>query len=171
MVEKMVSEIPERQTVESVSKQIQNAELLRPMQFADLIIRYINIALGKSDLSRLQGITLHNLVLSGGTTTPTELSKMMYRSKHGLTKIVDDLEKKGQVIRKHSLKDRRSINISITSNGIDSVKRDLDEGKVWLEKAMDCLNDDERTSFTNISERVYTNIKTIIDTMSYTKID
>ncbi len=171
MLNKSMSETQDQSTIEALTKKIRYEKFLKPVQYADLMIRYLNIALGKSDLSRLQGITLHNIVLNGGAATPTELSKMMYRSKHGMTNIVDGLEKKGQIIREHSQTDRRSINIRITKDGMESVRRDITDGKVWAEKPMDCLSDAERESLVNLTEKVYNNIKIIIDKMSYTKID
>lgn len=163
MVEKTALENSNNKDIKSVSEQTQSGKFYRIVRFADLLVRYLDITMKKSDLSRLQGIALHDIALHGGTMTPTELSKVLYRSRHEMTNIIDDLERKGQVKREHSLEDRRSINIIITRQGLNSIKKDSQEGDIWVEMALDSLNDTERECLEQLTEKVYENIELKIE--------
>lgn len=52
-----------------------------------------------------------------GTSEPTKLSEELLIPKQSVTSMLDKLEKKGYILRIHSEKDRRKINISLTENG------------------------------------------------------
>jgi DNA-binding MarR family transcriptional regulator len=154
--------LPGKKIIESLANQIEATRSLRLAMFADILIRYVEIILKTDDLSRLQGVALHNLVRQGGSLTPTELSKSMFRSKHSMTKIIDTLESKGLVVRNGSLNDRRSMLIQITADGVKRIKQDLKK-EVWIEKAIDVLNESEKVILLNMLNRVHNNIADIIE--------
>ena len=91
--------------LEKTAKQIESLEFLNCIHFADTLIRYVEIVMKKDVVSRLQGQALRYLILSGNSMTPTRLARMMYRSKHSMTKIIDNLEKQELVTREHTGKD------------------------------------------------------------------
>ncbi len=153
---------PSDKTIESLANQIEATQSLRFAMFADILIRYVEIILKKNDLSRLQGVALHNLVRKGGSLTPTELAKTMFRSKHSMTKIIDTLEDKGLVMRNGSQNDRRSVPVQITLDGVRRVKQDLKK-EVLIEKATDVLSDMERETLVDMINRLYKSIADIID--------
>lgn len=54
---------------------------------------------------------------SSGTSEPAKLSEELLIPKQSITSMLDKLEKKGYILRTHSEKDRRKINISLTDSG------------------------------------------------------
>ena len=75
--------------------------------------------------------------------SPTELSKRISRTRHSITSMVDTLEKRGLVQREPNLKDRRSINITLTPEGRQLFERMEPVGYEISQKALSCLDDDE----------------------------
>jgi DNA-binding MarR family transcriptional regulator len=83
---------------------------------------------------------MFHLVCSGGSSTPTQMAEMMFRSKHSVTKIVDNLEKEGFIVRDFSSKDRRVTHIKITSAGLAYLKKNQSQGDKRARQVMDCLD-------------------------------
>ena len=154
--------LPNSDDVARVAKQIESFEFLNCMYFADTLIRYIEIVMKKNVISRLQGQALRYLVLSGNTMTPTKLARLMYRSKHSMTKIIDNLEKQGLVVRDHTGKDRRVTNIKITSSGLDYVVQTYSSGEEWGHKLLDCFPSPEQKKFISMTKTMRENIVSVI---------
>ena len=70
----------------------------------------------QSMLSQLQYIAL-GVLARHGKKTPTELIKPLFISKPQMTVMLDRLAQQEYIDRKHSLDDRRNIEIEITSKG------------------------------------------------------
>jgi DNA-binding MarR family transcriptional regulator len=115
--------------LQSIADEIrEQAAQLRVLTFlsfvytADVVNRYLDIELARYPVGRTGFSVLHNLVLHGGTMTPTDLSKRLFRSKHAVTRVVDNLEKLGFVKRDAIGRDRRVRKVSITKEGLAFVK-------------------------------------------------
>src|SRR4030065_1038815 len=97
----------------------EQADQLRVLTFlsfiytADVINRYLDIELARYPIGRTGFSVLHNLVLHGGTMTPTNLSERIFRSKHAVTRVVDKLERLGFVKRGNIGRERRGRKGSI----------------------------------------------------------
>lgn len=104
------------------AEQLRNLTLLSFVYTADVVNRYLDIEVSKYPVGRTGFSVLHNLVLHGGTMTPTDLSKRVFRSKHAVTRVVDKLEKLGFVKRDAIGSDRRVRKVSITKEGLAFVK-------------------------------------------------
>jgi len=89
---------------------------------ADVVNRYLEIELARYPIGRTGFSVLHNLILHGGTMTPTELSERIFRSKHAVTRVVDKLEKLGFAKRGNIGSDRRVRKVSITKEGLSFIK-------------------------------------------------
>lgn len=96
---------------------------------ADVVNRYLDIELARYPVGRTGFSVLHNLVLHGGTMTPTKLSDRIFRSKHAVTRVVDKLEKLGFVKRGNIGSDRRVRKVSITKEGLAFVKESQAAGQ------------------------------------------
>ena len=96
---------------------------------ADVVNRYLDIELARYPVGRTGFSVLHNLVLHGGTMTPTKLSDRIFRSKHAVTRVVDKLEKLGFVKRGTIGSDRRVRKVSITKEGLAFVKESQAAGQ------------------------------------------
>lgn len=99
---------------------------------SEVINRYMDIELARYPVSRTGFSVLHNLVLHGGTMKPTMLSERMFRSKHAITRVVDNLEKLGFVKRESIGNDRRVREVSITKEGLTFVKESRAVGQQRL---------------------------------------
>lgn len=153
MSSKHGNNIPTTQEVENVIKQL-NIDFIRYIAFADTVTRYIETKLEQTSVSRLQAGVLHFLVLHKGKWTPSQIAKIMFRSKHSLTKLIDALEKQGLVVRDDSTKDRRVTYIKITSAGLDYVVSKVDIAKKFTDGVVCCLAEDERKAFLHYCDRL-----------------
>jgi DNA-binding MarR family transcriptional regulator len=57
-----------------------------------------------------------------------------------VTKIVDNLEKEGFIVRDFSSKDRRVTHIKITSAGLQYLKKNQSQGDKRASQVMECLD-------------------------------
>jgi DNA-binding MarR family transcriptional regulator len=105
----------------------------------------------KDNLSPLHAIAMFDLVRSGGSLTPTKMAELMFRSKHSITKIVDNLENEGFIIRDFSSKDRRVTRIKITSAGLEYVNSNLNKGDKRAKQVMDCLDIVDQKTLVNLT--------------------
>lgn len=76
----------------------------------------LGISLAEQDL-------LKQLSVAGGKLKLIELSRRLYLSKAGVTKMMDRLQSAGLVVRERSDEDRRVINATLTAAGKDAFKR------------------------------------------------
>src|SRR4030042_162199 len=112
--------------------------------FADTVKRYCEVTMKKDEVSPLHSIAMFNLVFSGVVTTPTRLADVMFRSKHSVTKIVDNLEKEGFIARDFSSKDRRVTRLKVTEAGRQYVQNNLNMADKRAKHVMDCLSMEEQ---------------------------
>ena len=104
------------------ANQLRVSTFLSFIYTADIISRYLDFNLSKYPIGRTGFGILHHLILNGGTLAPTNLSKRVFRSKYAITRMIDDLEKRGFVIREAVNKDRRKREVSITREGLEFVR-------------------------------------------------
>jgi DNA-binding MarR family transcriptional regulator len=110
---------------EEIREQAAQLRVLTFLSFiytAEVVNRYMDIELARYPIGRTGFSVLHNLILHGGTMTPTDLSKRIFRSKHAITRVVDRLEKLNFVKRDDIGSDRRVRKVSITKNGLTFIK-------------------------------------------------
>ena len=119
----------------------------------EIVNQYLDTALRKSGLNRTQMSILHILITSGGTMTPTELSRRIIRSKHATTKAVDSLEKRGLTRSAHTRKDRRLRRVVITEQGLDQVEQTMSLRHAIASRVMQCLSQEEAEAFRDILKR------------------
>ena len=106
---------------------------------ADVFNRYLDILLTKRNSSRTRFGILHNLITHGGSMTPTEIAKRVFRSKHAVTRAIDVLEKDGLVRRGAVRGDRRLRKVSITREGLKLIAANMDDRREISQRAMSCL--------------------------------
>jgi DNA-binding MarR family transcriptional regulator len=135
--------MPSPDEIEKVNKQIRSMQFPRIIVFADVVNRYAQIIL-KNKVSWLRASVLIFLVTRGGTLTPGQLARIMLRSNYSITKLIDGLEKDRLVKRTPDGKDRRSIKIKVTSEGLDYVTSSLGNVIEAERELQDWLSDNER---------------------------
>jgi MarR family transcriptional repressor of emrRAB len=109
--------------------QLRNLTFLSFIYTAEVVNRYLDIEIARFPVGRTDFGVLHNLVLHGGTMTPTNLSNRVFRSKHAVTRVVDKLERLGFVKRDAIGADRRVRKVSITKEGLAFVKESQAAGQ------------------------------------------
>jgi DNA-binding MarR family transcriptional regulator len=110
---------------------------------AEIFSRFVEIETSKRLLNPTLFAILHTLILRGGSLPPTEISQMIFRSKHAVTRAVDNLEKSGLVKRQLSKDDRRVRQVFITQKGLDFIKANTNETRKLDDSAMSCLSIDQ----------------------------
>jgi DNA-binding MarR family transcriptional regulator len=146
---------PPARDINSVLNQIKKTNFWRYVQFADTLIRYLEITMKQdSVVSRLQGSALYFLLLNGGASTPTQLANTMLRSKHSVTKIIDSLEKEGLVVRESIDRDRRVTSVRLTSAGLEHVRQRFARGNERARKVMGSLDIEEQKQLAALTERM-----------------
>ena len=145
--------MPSSDEIEKINIQIRGMQIPRIIAFADVVNRYTQ-KISKNKVSWLRASALIFLITRGGTLTPGQLARIMLRSNYSITKLIDGLEKDRLVKRYPDRKDRRSIKVKVTSEGINYVISSLNnimeverELKYWL-------NDDERENLAAIIRKL-----------------
>lgn len=121
---------------------------------ADMVERYVDIEMLKVGINRTHFSLLNHLIVLGGTATPTELSKRVFRSKHAITRAVDTLEKEGLVKREGIGEDRRNRKVAVTANGINFVRRMVPVREEIGSRIMSPLNNTEAKQLSSILKRI-----------------
>lgn len=160
------SKQPNLEDIKKVAGQIIETEFWSCVSFADTTSRYVDITMKKDNISRLHGLAMYCLVLMEGSSTPSQLARKMFRSKHSMTKIIDSLEKEGLVIRDYTPKDRRVTYIKITSAGLEYVRRNsIEKGNKRAKEALENLDKSEQKLLVSLLDRVRKNMTSIIDNL------
>lgn len=94
-------------------------------------------------LTRLAASVLANL-RHDGPLTPTALAVIEGLQPQSLTRVLNELEERGRIVRSTNRKDRRSQDIAITGLGIEALDGHVQEGNRWLASALKTLTPTER---------------------------
>jgi DNA-binding MarR family transcriptional regulator len=154
---------PATDEIEEVAAQVRAVNFWLCVKFADTIKRYCEITMKKDDISPLHAMAMFHLVCAGGSSTPTHLAEMMFRSKHSVTKIVDNLEKEGFIVRDFSSKDRRVTHIKITAAGLEYLRKNQNKGNQRARQVMDCLDIPEQKTLVDQTEKLCTQMTDILE--------
>jgi DNA-binding MarR family transcriptional regulator len=152
--------------IKGALNQIEETDFWLCVQFADTLIRYLEITMKQdSVISRLQGSALYFLLLNGGELTPTRLANTMLRSKHSVTKIIDSLEKEGLIVRDFTNKDRRVTSVKLTFSGLERLKQRFSKGNERANKVMGILDTKEQKMLVELTERMRTKMTAILGSL------
>lgn len=148
-------------TIDSLAREIK--EISQVVRFDSLILltytaeavnRYLEQWLKKFGQDQTRINILYLLTGNGGSLTPTQISKGVNRSKHAITRAIDILEKDALVRREPSTNDRRSLNVVITKQGIELVKKTLPALQRASSIATSCLTEDQIDELKSISNKL-----------------
>ena len=146
-----------RNQVEELAAQLNIRQFPRIVAFADVVSRYVEARLGKK-VSWLEIHAVAILVMFGGSLTMGTLGERMLRSSHSMTRLIDNLEKKGLVRRYRTSEDRRTINVKLTTRGLAFMKQHLDEIDSTEEKLMSSLNKKEIETLMRLIRKIRWNL-------------
>lgn len=145
----MSERLPHRNEIENVATAIRAREFPRLVMFADMVSRYVDIKL-KGKVNWLRISALNYLITRGGSLTASQLAQLMLRSNYSMTRLIDDLEKDGLVIRERAGKDRRTIDVRVTPAGLAFMRQSLGDSDLVEEEVMSCLDEDEIETLRNL---------------------
>lgn len=145
----MIERLPHRNEIEDVATAIRAREFPRLVIFADMVSRYVDIKL-RGKINWLRTTVLNYLIIRGGSLTASQMAQLMLRSNHSMTRLIDDLEKDGLVIRERAGKDRRTIDVKITSDGLAFMRRTLGDSDLVEQEIMSFLDKDEIETLRNL---------------------
>lgn len=108
----------------------------------------LGISLPEQDLLKQLGV-------AGGELMLVELSRRIYLSKAGVTKMMDRLESAGLVTRERSKSDRRVINARLTALGKETLQRSRQLLVDWVRSNLrDHLSDEQLLALRDALEAV-----------------
>jgi DNA-binding MarR family transcriptional regulator len=149
--------------------QLRVLTLLSFIYTADVVNRYLDIEVARYPVGRTGFSVLHNLVLHGGTMTPTSLSQRVFRSKHAVTRVVDKLETLGFVKRDAIGADRRVRKVSITKEGLSFVKKSQATGQQRMGHVLlSSLDRKQIESLGDMMKKIREHALTLIDNVKNT---
>lgn len=141
---------PSEKELAEVTETIREKQFLYVSSFADMLTRFQEAVLKVP----LRFSALSHLIRYGGSLTPTELARLMLRSKHSITIIIDNLEKEGYITRTRDDQDRRMVHISITREGLEHVRSHLDNENPVIRKLMSSLTHEECSQLVGYLKRL-----------------
>jgi len=106
------------------------------------------------------GITMEKFTLLAavrawdGSLQPTKLAEILGRSPNSVSMLVDRMVKAGLVKRTRDRKDRRVVNVTLTSKGEDALKPAEPAGWEFIRKILSSLSSEERNDLVNLIEKV-----------------
>jgi DNA-binding MarR family transcriptional regulator len=145
--------MPSRNEIEKVNSQIRKMQYPRIIVFADVVNRYTQLIL-KDKVSWLRTNALIFLITRGGSLTPSQLARIMLRSNYSITKLIDGLEKDGLVKRYRDGRDRRSINVQVTSESLKYVMSNLSSTTAAEQELKSWLIEDELENLATIIRKL-----------------
>jgi hypothetical protein len=128
--------------------EIKTDTFLKFLATLDLFSRYLDLQYTSKNATRSGFNVLNTLILSGGTMSPTEISKILFRSKNAIPANID----------------RRRIEVHITEKGLAvSEKESIIVRERLGSRAFGVLTQEEFECLHRILEKLIQNTKTLID--------
>jgi len=90
----------------------------------------------------------------GGSLKPSELATILARRPNSVTMLVDRMVKAGLVKRTRDRKDRRGVNVSLTSKGEKALGPATPAGWEFIQKILSPLSDKDKQTLTGMLEAV-----------------
>lgn len=116
--------------------------------------KYANLRIKKYGQNRSRLDILHTLITHKGVLRPSDLSKMTFRSKQTITKIVDGLVSDGLVTREPEGKDRRTKKVFVTEKGIQFAENSLAVTMDIADECMPSLTTQELEQLNSVLKRI-----------------
>lgn len=88
----------------------------------------------------------------GRAVTMTKFASELGVTKQQLTKLVNDLERQGFVVRRHDMGNRRQVYIEITESGIEHIEKMADEIINEIITSLSNFNEDEKKKISTYAQ-------------------
>jgi DNA-binding MarR family transcriptional regulator len=106
------------------------------------------------ELTYSQWIILQTLMVAGSPMSPTELNRYLTIEGTSISVVIDNIEKRGLVLRRRSQVDRRIVNIYLTERGYELLKEVNNLLKKLIEDVFGLLSVSERKQLVRLSRKV-----------------
>jgi len=90
----------------------------------------------------------------GGSLRPSELARILERSPNSVSMLVDRMVKAGLVRRTRDRKDRRVVNVSLTSKAENALKPAMPAAWEFIEKILSSLSYEDKYAIANLLEKI-----------------
>jgi len=137
--------------------------MLSVTRFANAIRRWEVTELRKIGSRPTRLDIMNALDVHQGVMKHSDLTKWTFHSSHGLTAMIDTLEKIGLVKRESDPTDRRSVILVLTDEGRQYLKNVRSHGEEMSQRLLSCLNDEEIEIFYSLIRRIREHIRGQID--------
>lgn len=108
-----------------------------------LLDKYITAKARTIGHNRSRFDIMHTLIIHGGVMKPSDLSRMLLRSKQTITQIIDVLERDGLVKRELAGQDRRTKRVIVTKRGLELIRTSLPDTLEVMNSAMPTMSEEE----------------------------
>jgi DNA-binding MarR family transcriptional regulator len=150
----MAEKSTRREDIETIHQEILSMHLSRLIAFSDVIIRYMRLGIQGDTRSWLRVNAIMFIITRGGKLTPTQIAKLLLRSRNSVSKLIDGLEKDGLVRRYHTKEDRRTVYVEVTSNGLSFIMARLKVIKSLEKEIRTCLDDHELETLVDLTRKL-----------------
>jgi DNA-binding MarR family transcriptional regulator len=140
--------------LEDAAAKIRSRKYVYISAFSHAVNRYVNIISRQSKSNRNSIAVLTQLIIQGGILHPTELARLMWMPKYSMTKIIDNLEERGLVVRHRVEEDRRAILIKVTSYGLEFMKETLNNHDLLWKNVIDSLSKREQEELISLLQKM-----------------
>lgn len=149
--------------IKLLSSEMRQDAWLSIITTADAVNRYLTLRLRRARFHSTRYGILNALVTRGdGDMTLTTLSKVVFRSKYNVSRVLDKLERDGLVERHASSSDRRIRKIVITPRGIDIMRESMPERREIANEVTSILSKDEMDILRNVLKRLRKHLNNLI---------
>lgn len=142
------------ENIEKMRREILSMDLNRLIVFSDVMNRYFLLRAKGDARTWLRVYAVTFIITRGGKVTPTELAKILLRSKNSVSQLINGLEKNGLVRRYHTTEDRRSVYVEVTSDGLSFIKARLKIVKSLEEEIRSCLDEGELRIIVDLTRKL-----------------
>jgi DNA-binding MarR family transcriptional regulator len=145
-------------------KDIETDNFLFLIYTCDMILNYLESELRKLGLNRTQIGILTSLVRSDGIMMPTQLSRMILRSKYATIKAIDSLERlkltKSERSKLNSKvkSDRRLRKVTITEKGLEILESTMADRRQLGSKVLGDMDENELDELKSVLNHLRNNL-------------
>jgi len=149
----MARKTARHRNIEAVRQKALSMHLARLIAFSDVINRYVHLRL-KGDASWLRVNAILFIITRGGKLTPTQLAKLLLRSRNSVSKLLEGLEKDGLVRRYHPKNNRRTVYAEVTAEGLSFTMTRLKAITSLEEEIRSCLDEGELKTLVDLTRKL-----------------
>jgi DNA-binding MarR family transcriptional regulator len=121
---------------------------------ADIVNKFLETELNNYGSTTARFAVMNALFVHGGTMTPINISKRIFRAKHSVTSMLKVLEKINYVQREANRSDQRSVNITITKKGWKATAEMAPVAEGISQKILSCLDEDQTKALMDILRQI-----------------